>query len=698
LDVSAPEIGATFVWQNVTDSQDRLVDGSGVLVGILDTGVDLSHPDLRFPNGTSKVLYLWDQTTTGNSPEGFSYGVECSWNQINAGECSESDTYGHGTLVASIAASSGLATGKYQGIAPGAALLVVKSGAPLCGGASWTFSEDAIIDGLRYLAERASALKMKLIVNLSLGGNIGGHDDTSPLELALDYLNELGVLVVVSSGNEADHQGHATGLLSHSSSTRVNWGLLAEASNAILDLWYPNGREILATIVTPSGEQVKGPTRGGTETSDGRVAIASSETAMGKELIIVVQSDEALRSSGWSVVLDSADSGPSFKWDAWVDSDSCAYPSVAFSNGEGYTIDPNGTVSVPATSSGAIAVGAYVSKNSWTNHLGKEVVEDAYHVGEIASFSSRGPTRDGRTKPEISAPGIFIVAARSLNLPSNDDDPDQYHRVLAGTSMAAPHVAGVIALMLQYDPELTVAEVRSLLIDGAFLDNFTGLIELNEGSNLWGWGKADARTGTAFFRVSTALPSLPSTFAASLTVDGQPYELNGAEVVTLRFASGYAHTFRVSGQTFTANATRYVIADRSDVFSSSGAFEPTMQIQYLLSLDSPYGTTGGQGWYDAGEYATFTVSPEETSNGLTQILGVTYSFDHWVDERGNRVSLEPLAMDSPHSLKAIWSARLSDLRVPLLIALGASLALVLGYRRQRERRSRSAELNESMTK
>jgi hypothetical protein len=137
-----------------------------------------------------------------------------------------------------------------------------------------------------------------------------------------------------------------------------------------VDVWYPNDREIYATLVTPSGEPVRGPTSSsGTETSDGRVTIASSTTARGKELAIVVQAGETLKTSGWSVVLSSVDDGPSFRWDAWVDSDSCAYPSVAFSSGEGYTIDRNGTVSVPATSNGAIAVGAYVSRNSWTNHL-----------------------------------------------------------------------------------------------------------------------------------------------------------------------------------------------------------------------------------------------------------------------------------------------------------------------------------------
>jgi len=138
-----------------------------------------------------------------------------------------------------------------------------------------------------------------------------------------------------------------------------------------------------------------------------------------------------------------------------------------------------------------------------------------------------------------------------------------------------------------------------------------------------------------------------------------------------------------------------VIADKSALFSSSGAFEPIVQIQYSLSLDSPYGMTNGQGWYDAGNYAIFAVNPLETSSGLSQILGVTYSFDHWVDEHGNRVSSESLVMDSPHSLRAIWSPRLSDWRPPMLIAFAVALAFILAFSRRRVQRHRGAGLSES---
>jgi subtilisin family serine protease len=682
------------VWQNVTDAHGKSVDGSGVLIGVIDTGVDLSHPDLKFSNGTSKVLYLWDQTVSGNPPEGFSYGFECSWNEINSGKCPERDTFGHGTHVASIATSSGNAPGNYRGIAPGASLVVVKSGAPSCNGDSWNFEDNAIIDGLHYLVERAHTLKMRLVISLSFGGNIGGHDDTSPLELVLDDLSAQGVVVAVAAGNEADNQVHVTGSLRLGNPSRVGWGPTGQAHNAVFDMWYPTDRVISAALVTPSGEAVDGPTRSdGTKTADGLVTILSSTTATGEEVTVSVESNNTLRTSGWNVVLNATDGRPNVKWDAWVDSDSCSDPAASFLSGGGYKIDASDTVTVPGTASGVITVGAYVSKNSWINRLGKKVSAQFYTVGEIADFSSRGPTRDGRIKPDVSAPGLFITAARSSDVPPSENDPDQYHRVLAGTSMAAPHVAGVAALMLQYRPELTPQEVKSILVKGANLDDFTGFIDASEGSNEWGWGKADARTATSLFRVSSILESLPPTFAVHFAVDGQPYGLlYGGKVLTLRFLSGSHHLFRVTGETFTANTTRYVIAEYGADFYTNAAFKPTVRVQYLLSLESSLGQTDGQGWYDSGSYANFTVRPFEISKGLDQLLGVTLFFDHWIDEHGNRVSSGTLRMDSSHVLRASWSARLTDWRPALiLLILIVAVALLIESRRKRLREEQALD-------
>jgi hypothetical protein len=494
------------------------------------------------------------------------------------------------------------------------------------------------------------------------------------------------VVVVVAAGNEAESQVHVTGSLSLANSSRVGWGPTGQAHSAVVDVWYPTDRAVSATLVTPSGSAVPGPTRSdGTKTVDGLITILSATTARGKETMVSVEANDTLQTSGWNLILSVIDEGPTLKWDAWVDSDSCSNPAASFLSGDGYKIDASGTVTVPGTASGVITVGAYVSKNSWINRLGKKVSAQAYTVGEIADFSSRGPTRDGRTKPDVSAPGLFITAARSSYVSQGENDPDQYHRVLAGTSMASPHVAGVVALMLQYKPWLTPQAIRSLLVEGTNLDDFTGFIDASEGSNEWGWGKADARTATSLFRVSSILESLSQSFALDLTVDGQPRGLlHGGRVLTLRFLSGSLHSFQVTGNTLTANTTRYIATQHDAVFSANGVFKPRVQVQYLLSLESPIGQTDGEGWYDAGSYANFTVSALEISNGVGQLLGVTFFFDHWVDEHGNKVLSGSLRMDSSHALRASWNARLTDWR-PVLILITLIVAVILAVESRRRR-------------
>jgi hypothetical protein len=249
--------------------------------------------------------------------------------------------------------------------------------------------------------------------------------------------------------------------------------------------------------------------------------------------------------------------------------------------------------------------------------------------------------------------------------------------------MAAPHVAGVVALMLQYKPQLISQEIRSILTEGTNLDGFTEFIDESKGSNEWGWGKADARTATLLFRVSSVLQSLPSAFGVNILVDGEPHGLlNGEDVQTLRFLSDGVHSFQVAGQTLTANATRYVVTEDHAIFSSNGVFKPNVRVQYLLSLESSLGNIDGEGWYDAGTYASFTVNPQEMSKGLSQLLGVTFFLDHWVDEHGNQPSSGSILMDSPHTLRASWRARLTDFRpVLLLVTLVVALILVLELRR-----------------
>jgi hypothetical protein len=166
-------------------------------------------------------------------------------------------------------------------------------------------------------------------------------------------------------------------------------------------------------------------------------------------------------------------------------------------------IDNTMIVSTPATAKKAITVGSYITKRNWTDLNGNNLQNSSLTVGSISSFSSPGPSRDGRTKPEVSAPGELIAASYSVDSPptgeysifssSYSQWPNAYiardgkHALTQGTSFAAPHVAGTVALMVQQFPNKTPTEIRQALIATARTDNFTGAVP----NNKWGYGKLD---------------------------------------------------------------------------------------------------------------------------------------------------------------------------------------------------------------
>jgi minor extracellular serine protease Vpr len=276
LDKSVPDVGANVVWDEVKDPTGRNVTGSGVIVGFVDTGIDWSHPDFTFPNGTTKILYIWDQTNNtipSAAPTGFSYGYECVSSDIQAAKCPERDTFGHGTHVAGIATSSGRATGNYTGVAPGSSIIFVKSGHELCNGTSWTFDSSQILDGVNYIVEKAAQLGRRAVINLSLGGNIGGHDGTDPMEIALDSFVKKGTPIVVAAGNQEQDNAHIQGQLTKGGSVTFNVGLKETTTDLAIDVWYSAEDLMTATLLTPDGKSYSTPTS--TQTTQARFGNAT---------------------------------------------------------------------------------------------------------------------------------------------------------------------------------------------------------------------------------------------------------------------------------------------------------------------------------------------------------------------------------------------------------------------------------------
>ena len=653
LESGVPDTGAPQVWSQLKDPSGNNVTGAGVIIGFVDTGIDTTHPDFTFPNGTTKILYVWDQTTPGRSPTGFDYGYECTSADVQAKSCPETDTFGHGTHVAGIAAGSGMATGNFTGVAPSASIIFVKSGYSVCNGSSWNFGTTQILDGVNYIVKKAAKLGERAVISLSLGGNIGAHDGTDPFELALDAIVEAGTPVVVAAGNGARDNAHIRGQLLQGGNVTFQVQVQQATVDLEIDVWYSPQDQIDATLTTPDGQTYNVPTiPGGAVSNFGNVTTTTSSSNNGDELYLEVNSTTNLPATGWSVTLKANQIRSQGVWDAWTDAVTCSYPGVFFTPGNGYEIDSHDTVGIPGTARDVVTVGAYITNASWTGMNSQVYGRTDIAPGGIASFSSWGPTRDGRTKPDVVAPGTIIASARSNTIREQESDPDAFHRVLSGTSMATPHVAGVIALMLQYDSHIQAADIPGILRQTARLDADTGVF--TNGSPVWGFGKIDARTATGFFRVILVTSGIPRSITVPVQVDGKEnLEPSGGSWIDLYFLKGGTHTVSLNTQIQGEPGTRYELENGSFAVSANSLKMLNYTVQYLLVVNSRFGPTLGGGWYNANATVKVGAPDRVLAGEALGYLGVAYTLAHWVGEDG-RVVTNPVVMNAPRNVTAAY--------------------------------------------
>lgn len=683
LDESVPDVGGPEVWNEVKDPNGRNVTGRGVIIGFVDTGIDTTHPDFRFPNGSTKILYVWDQTTLGRPPAGFGYGFECTSADVNTGRCPEVDTFGHGTHVAGIAASSGMATRNYTGVAPGASIIFVKSGFEVCNGQSWSFGTTELLDGVNYLVRKANQLRMRLVINLSLGGNIGAHDGTDSLEVALDAVVKAGTPVVVAAGNEARDNAHARGRLRQGGNVTIQLEAQQTTIDLEVDIWYSKLDRISATLRDPKGGTYPVPTNpGGTNGAFGNITTLRSTSASGNELYLEVNSSVNLPTKGWSVTLNADQINSQGWWDAWTDAVTCTYPGAFFTPGTGYDIDPTDTVGIPGNAKYVVTVGAYITKTFWKGMDDQTYGRKDIAPGGIASYSSLGPTRDGRIKPDVVAPGSVIASARSRAIASANSDPDPFHRMLAGTSMATPHVAGIVALMLQYSPSIKSTDIPAILRQTARVDANTGVIP--SGSPTWGFGKADARTATGLFRLTVVAATLPEGVSVPILVDGRSdVQIADGSWSSLYFLKGTTHMVSFPGETVGTQGTRYEIRNSSLEVSANSMASMNYSVQYFLNANSPFTPVSGSGWYDANATATVRAPDYVPASGVLGYLGVGYSLAYWVNDK-NQVAANSVIMDAPKTLTAVYVFKFPlEATLAVLIIVAAVLSAIVVIARKR---------------
>lgn len=465
--------------------------GQGVIIGIIDFGIDFRHKSFQNEDGSSRILALWDQAlkpiSGERSPMPYGYGVVYSQDEISETLRSEQPKVPvrhrekgpiHGTHVAGIAAGngrSGAESGgvvKYVGMAPDADLIVVANtrGQERNPG---TLGDSAdAFDAIKFILDFAAEHGKPVVINHSNGDNIGPHDGSSLLEVGIDQLiTGPGKVMVKSAGNEGDTSHHAEGDFNRIKAPHdVKVEVARWCTELVVDFWYPHDKNLELRIVSPRKEAhlFRSTLDDKFTFSNGNVALVFTEEDDAgnhdNRMFMVLQdgSSSEILAGEWSFELSGNGS-----WHAWMQRDSLATFGKEF-------VSPLGTISIPGTAKNVISVGAYVNQTVYTRD----------RVGELSNFSSRGPTRDGRQAPTIAAPGEEVTST----LP----DP-AFFGSMSGTSVSAPLVAGAAALLLQINCQLTAANIQDILVSAARRDGETGEVP-NDG---WGAGKLDVEAACA---------------------------------------------------------------------------------------------------------------------------------------------------------------------------------------------------------
>ncbi len=467
LDLQSLETSGVSRLRNIPGLDIR---GQGVLIGIVDTGIDYTHKAFTYSNNTTKIVSIWDQTIQSNyAPENFYFGTEYSREQINSALQNSNpltivpstDSIGHGTFLAGIAAGNVDNENNFSGVVPDSELIVVKLKEAKAGFKDYymvsqdivSYQENDIMLGVKYLIDTAAKYQRPISICIGLGTSQGAHDEYGALSTYVSNLSQKdGVSIAIAAGNEGNSRHHFESTLLTGTDTETMELIIGpDEPGLYMEIWGDVPNTFSLEMISPGGEIV--PLISPRINERREIRFIFEITTIFIEFLLVGSRSGAqvvaLRfknpaEGSWRITIKKINKSLALHINSWL-------PMTGFIGNGTFFIpsSPYTTLTSPANTFNPVVATAYDNSN-----------------GSLYMNASRGFTRTGQISPDLAAPGVNIIGP----IPGNK------YAKHSGTSIAAAHTAGVAAMLLEWGKVrrnvryLDGVDVKNLLIRGANRD------------------------------------------------------------------------------------------------------------------------------------------------------------------------------------------------------------------------------------